>query len=218
MVGNTPGNRAFDQRQAQEIFRWHAVEDKVGIGVETEPAVEPGLAKHDAAPGGKPGQRFDAVAYQFRPDALLLEFGNHADRAERVPIRAAVGDPDRRKGDMADHDPIRFGDQRHRQGAALAQRLDDEVLGLVTEGMKLERPARDAFDGTDVGGGFRADDDIHDDFRFLAREAAVGMEAALYHQCTERLVSAAKDQTRRKSSGRRQRSRPDAFHGRQRDV
>ena len=60
---------------------------------------------------------------------------------------------------MPDDAPVHLGHQRNRQGAGGAQRLDDELLGVVADRQRREGRDGDVGDGVVVGRGFGADDD-----------------------------------------------------------
>ena len=68
-----------------------------------------------------------------------------ADRARPRQIR---------KQDVSDHATVCFGDQRHANEPAVAQRVHESGLVLPTEGESV-----DDADGVDVGGGFDANRD-----------------------------------------------------------
>lgn len=61
---------------------------------------------------------------------------------------------------MADDVPILHGDKRQGECPGFAQRVDDELFGVIADLQRGEGLLRQRVDGADVSGGFGADDNF----------------------------------------------------------
>jgi hypothetical protein len=68
------------------------------------------------------------------PNASSLVFGQHGNRTEAVPILATVRNGYRREGYMAHYFSVNFRDKRNSESPRCPQRIDYEVLCLITDG------------------------------------------------------------------------------------
>lgn len=100
----------------------------------------------------------------------------HGHRPEAIPVRRSVREGHEREGDMSDHLPIEFRDQRFRQRSGGTQRLDDELLGVLADSEGLEGGDGDGGDGVGVGvgSGLAMDEDVAVHLAWILAVAQMG--------------------------------------------
>jgi hypothetical protein len=118
-AGKAPGSTPRHTRQHQ-----------ARLGTEAEATVIRRLAQQYTALCALLTQCFKCGAHQRRTDALPLPRGQHRDRAQAKPARAAIADRHRRQGNGRPPGP-ELGHQRNAQFPARTQRVDDELLGVA---------------------------------------------------------------------------------------
>ncbi len=151
MIAHIPRRRIALQHAALEVSAGLAAIGQRGVADEAEASVIGGIAEHDAAFRAQRRKPVQTPADQCAADALALQLRCDGDRAEAVP---APGDPidlHRREGGMADDaSVVGHSQQRDRQRAGLAQRLDDAGLGAAGVRRVGESGGRDLADRSHV--------------------------------------------------------------------
>lgn len=121
---------------------------------EPEAMVEAGIA-HEHAAGRPSGPERGQAGFDERgADSRALRVRQDRDRPEQKPGSLRVADACRRKGDVADAALVTYRDQRNLEFAGCSQGVDNQVLGLVTEGMIAKGLHVDVADVGDIACGF----------------------------------------------------------------
>src|SRR5690606_27361225 len=140
------------EREPHEIPCRYPLEDKAGIGSESEAAIVARFAEDHASSRGDLSQTLEAGPDQRPSDTSLLHVRNNRDRSEAMPPPRSAIDRDWREVDMPDDPAVRHRNERYAQGARRAQRGDD--IGLCAPAL-LRRLKGGVGDLPDVRGVFR---------------------------------------------------------------
>ncbi len=117
---------------------WDTVKDQIRKTLEAEPFVVFRLAHKDTSFGSQGFQQGQSLMNERFPNTLFLEFRQHRDRAETIPILTAIGNGNRREGYMAYYLSAILCDQRNSQGISSPQCINYELLCMVAMRTGLE--------------------------------------------------------------------------------
>jgi hypothetical protein len=138
--------RGRTQAERQKILRWCSRIDQRRVSFEPETAVVGRITENDTTCRPLVSQPGEGMHDQRRARSLTLLRWVHRKRPEGVPARGTVADLDRRDRNVTNDLPTFLYDERNRQGAGLAKRSDNQLLGTAAVDRTSECPFDDAGD------------------------------------------------------------------------